>query len=366
MSKSWLIHIDNLFAPFYWLVKTISNAVSRQPRNIPKKVLIIKFFGMGSIVRIADVVDHIYPQPNITFLTLKKNQPLLTILGHPGIYIGSNPIFLVFEVIVLLFKVWSNSYLLIDCERKSNLAGILREILAFGKPKVYFDFGRSTNLKHRRIIDLNEHSSIKSLELALAPLGAPVRKSPPKATEVKNVVVNINAGDYLPERKYPSAHFKTLVSTLATTCPDWNFVFTGLKNEHAVVTSLVDDLELSEERLQNVAGSQSLEQFIDCINRADLVITNDSSPLHWANYLGVRCVAIWGPTSAEKVGYPDSSLMKNIGLKMDCSPCFAHPKSDVARYCDGKISCLNDLNPKVVAREILEWTSVKDTQIISA
>lgn len=85
-----------------------------------------------------------------------------------------------------------------------------------------------------------------------------------------------------------------------------------------------------------------------------MLITNDSGPMHLACYYETPTVAIWGPTSAILVGYPDSYRMRNVFIEKECSPCFIHPKSKVAQACSNRIDCFQELSPKKVLNAIFE------------
>ena len=72
IKTSTLVFIDGLFAPINRLFSSLSNMGVKR-RNETKNLLVIKFFGMGSIVRMAYVLKNSdVDLTNITLITLKK------------------------------------------------------------------------------------------------------------------------------------------------------------------------------------------------------------------------------------------------------------------------------------------------------
>jgi lipopolysaccharide heptosyltransferase I len=72
----------------------------------------------------------------------------------------------------------------------------------------------------------------------------------------------------------------------------------------------------------NLAGKTTLRQLTALLERAALVVANDSGPMHIAAALGRPLVAPFGPTSPVRTGpyrRPDSV----IRLDIPCSPCFS-------------------------------------------
>jgi heptosyltransferase-2 len=79
----------------------------------------------------------------------------------------------------------------------------------------------------------------------------------------------------------------------------------------------------------NACGALTLRQAADVIDRAALLVTNDSAPLHFAQAVGTPTVAIFGPT-VPAFGFgprgPRDRVVEVVGLM--CRPCSAHgPRS---------------------------------------
>jgi heptosyltransferase-1 len=71
----------------------------------------------------------------------------------------------------------------------------------------------------------------------------------------------------------------------------------------------------------NLAGKTSLRQLCALIERAAVVISNDSGPMHIAAALGRPLVAMFGPTNPTRTG-PYARGDAVLRLEIPCSPCY--------------------------------------------
>jgi len=72
------------------------------------------------------------------------------------------------------------------------------------------------------------------------------------------------------------------------------------------------------------AGKTSLKTLPALLERVDLLVTNDSGPMHIAAALGTPVVALFGPTNPGLTGpYGDGHIV--IRKEMECSPCLRGP-----------------------------------------
>lgn len=92
----------------------------------------------------------------------------------------------------------------------------------------------------------------------------------------------------------------------------------------------------------DLTGKTSLPELVALLERASLVIANDSGPMHIAAALGRPLVTLFGPTNPLRTGpfnRPDTVLR----LDIPCSPCYS-------RTCSHQ-SCLRWLGPMAVLAE---------------
>jgi heptosyltransferase I len=112
-------------------------------------------------------------------------------------------------------------------------------------------------------------------------------------------------------------------------------------NLQAVVAGSPDERSLAEQvrGATNVAGKTTLRQLVALLDRAALVVANDSGPMHMAAALGRPLVTPFGPTNPVRTG-PYRRDDAVIRLAIPCSPCYA-------RQCSHQ-SCLRWLEVESV------------------
>ena len=109
---------------------------------------------------------------------------------------------------------------------------------------------------------------------------------------------------------------------------NWNELIKRLDTQ-IVITGTKSDLKKAEgliknKKVINLVGKTSLRELMGVIKGAQLVVANDSSPIHIANALGVPAITVYTATSSKYGFYP------LIGAYLDnpapCSPCSPNPK----------------------------------------
>jgi lipopolysaccharide heptosyltransferase I len=96
------------------------------------------------------------------------------------------------------------------------------------------------------------------------------------------------------------------------------------------------------EGVVDLRGRTSLAELGAVLEHADLIIANDTGPMHLAAALGRRVITLMGPTDHRRTG-PYGTGHRILSTFPPCSPCF----SKVCRNPAGQI-CLRDLRPAEV------------------
>jgi lipopolysaccharide heptosyltransferase I len=99
---------------------------------------------------------------------------------------------------------------------------------------------------------------------------------------------------------------------------------------------------------RDLTGKTNLRQIVALLERAELVIANDTGPMHIAAALGRPLVSIYGPTSPYRTG-PFGRLDTVVHLDIPCSPCFG-------RHCS-HISCMRKLSSASIMEAVAEQLS---------
>ena len=85
----------------------------------------------------------------------------------------------------------------------------------------------------------------------------------------------------------------------------------------------------------NLVGKTSLRQLMAILARCDLLVTNDSGPMHVAAALGTAVAAIFGPTDPTTTS-PFSPSSRLVRKAVDCSPC-------LLRDCPSDHRCMSEI-----------------------
>jgi ADP-heptose:LPS heptosyltransferase len=102
-----------------------------------------------------------------------------------------------------------------------------------------------------------------------------------------------------------------------------------------------------------IAETPTIEALIKVIKSAELVITNDSGPMHLAVALGVPVMAIFGGTVKQLGFYPIFSDCTVLENELPCRPCHIHGFSKCPR---GHFKCMREISVQTVyeaAKKIL-------------
>ena len=162
--------------------------------------------------------------------------------------------------------------------------------------------------------------------------------------EDKKVVV-LAPGSKWFTKQWPVEYFNKLAENLKK-----------LSNVRLIVVGGKDEINLpiEKENIIDMRGKTSLLELADILSRADVVVTNDSSPIHIASaFKKPKIFALFGPT-IEKFGFFPWSLNSKVfqvdGLK--CRPCGIHG----GKSCPEKhFKCMRDILPEEVFNEIKEY-----------
>lgn len=84
------------------------------------------------------------------------------------------------------------------------------------------------------------------------------------------------------------------------------------------------------------------------MRRCNLFITNDSSLMHISSALGLKVIAIIGPTNVNYI-HPWNTEHKIVSLNLECAPCFYYsPKPLICTRTDVQFKCIKELTPEMV------------------
>ena len=198
----------------------------------------------------------------------------------------------------------------------------------------------------------------------LPPLGVPVHKNfvwlperPQIAADVNqkwfqensklkthnSKLILIQPGARWKNKRWPAKYFAELVRALAGNFPNARFGILGDKSDQPLGEMIS---QAAPEKTLNLCGATTLPEMIEWVRRCDLLVTNDTGPMHVAAALGRPLVALFGPTEPRRTG-PYGQLQNVLRLNLPCSPCM---KSDCAY--EKTDECLRALSPSAVLARV--------------
>jgi len=128
-------------------------------------------------------------------------------------------------------------------------------------------------------------------------------------------VVVLHVGANWPHKQWPSERFAALANRLSD--QGGSVVLTGGPEDRRVIEAI---LPRFAPRPVVLAGTTTLRQLAACLERADLVVANDTGVLHIASALGRPTVGLYGPTSPTITG-PLGDPRRNLVVHHpDCCP----------------------------------------------
>ncbi|MBL7131106.1 MAG: lipopolysaccharide heptosyltransferase II [Candidatus Omnitrophica bacterium] len=154
-------------------------------------------------------------------------------------------------------------------------------------------------------------------------------------------VVAINPGGNWNLKRWPKGHFAELADKLVSDL-DVKIIITGAKK----------DIRLAEE-ISNLmkakpiifCGKTTLKQLAALFKKVNLVISADSGPMHIANALGAKLIALFGPTSPGITGPYNKENCIILKSEVNCKiPCYILD-------CKNNI-CMKNIKPDEVLGEI--------------
>jgi len=132
------------------------------------------------------------------------------------------------------------------------------------------------------------------------------------------VLLNANAGDLLPIRRWADERYVLLAHRLLNHDPELHIALTGAKSEQAGAEILAGDVDSN--RCVSVAGHTTLTELFALYSLSEVMVTNDSGPAHYATLTDIDVVTLFGPESPDIFGArSDRSHLLWAGLA--CSPC---------------------------------------------
>jgi ADP-heptose:LPS heptosyltransferase len=179
---------------------------------------------------------------------------------------------------------------------------------------------------------------------AIAVMRTRIRQEYPAYDETRHriVLINPNASDLLPQRRWMPEHFVTVMKELLADDQHLLILITGAPAEREGASRLRQ--KVGDARCINFAGCHRLEDLPALYQIAELMLTNDSGPGHFSSVTRLRTFVLFGPETPKLYGSLGNSTP--IYASLACSPCVSatnHRKTP----CTDNV-CLQVIQPATV------------------
>jgi heptosyltransferase II len=142
-------------------------------------------------------------------------------------------------------------------------------------------------------------SFLRSFGLDAAPDFAPFRLATAGPRPAAPVIGLICGSENSPEKRWPAAHWQSLIRRIATAHPAARFRLYGTVNDRSLTAEISRGLAPA---VEDLAGHTGLAAFAASLVECAGLVTNDTGGMHLANALGVPVLALFGPTNPRRTG----------------------------------------------------------------
>lgn len=354
-------------SPVVALIDSIKNVFSRGPQT-PKRLLFIELSEMGSAILVDPAMRNAQARgAELFFLIFKSNRASLTLLNTvkpENIFtIDSSSLGgLIKDTLRFLWIArWKRIDTVIDLELFSRFTALLTGLCGARRRVGYHIFhgeGLWRGFMLTRKVHYNPHIHItknflslihaafaKEIEVpfskihiadsevkleqavihpeALEKVRARIEKKAKEANisyeHGKNrlILINPNASDLLPQRRWAQQRFSELIQAVHQRYPEDLILITGSPAEFVYVDKV--RAVANVKNALNFAGQVSFAELPPLYTLSDVMVTNDSGPGHFSAVTPLRTVVLFGPETPALYGSVGNSIA--ITANLACSPC---------------------------------------------
>ncbi len=354
-------------SPIVALMDAIKNIFSRDPQS-PKRLLFIELSEMGSAILVDPAMRNAQARgAELFFLIFKSNRASLTLLNTvkpENIFtIDSSSLGgLIKDTLrFLIVARFRRIDTVIDLELFSRFTALLTGLCGARRRVGYHIFhgeGLWRGFMLTRKVHYNPHIHItknflslihaafaKEIEVPFSKIQIPdsevkleqavinpdvmkkvLSRIEKKAAEAgisythgkdRLILINPNASDLLPQRRWAQQRFSELIQAVNQRYPNDLILITGSPAEFVYVDKV--RFVANVKNALNFAGQVTFSELPPLYTLSDVMVTNDSGPGHFSAVTPLRTVVLFGPETPALYGSIGNSIA--ITANLACSPC---------------------------------------------
>ena len=354
-------------SPIVALMDAIKNIFSRNPQS-PKRLLFIELSEMGSAILVDPAMRNAQARgAELFFLIFKSNRASLTLLNtvkpeniftiDSSSLVGLMKDTLRFLIVARFRRIDT----VIDLELFSRFTALLTGLCGARRRVGYHIFhgeGLWRGFMLTRKVHYNPHIHItknflslihaafaQKIEVPFSKIHIPdsevkleqaiinpdvmkkvLSRIEQKASEAgipytygkdRLILINPNASDLLPQRRWAQQRFSELIQAVHQRYPNDLILITGSPAEFVYVDKVRSVANVKN--ALNFAGQVTFAELPPLYTLSDVMVTNDSGPGHFSAVTPLRTVVLFGPETPALYGSIGNSIA--ITANLACSPC---------------------------------------------
>ena len=389
------------------LFRKLGDLFSSAPDSKPRKIAIIKLVEQGATVVAAPAIERaveLVGRENMYFVVFTQNRPILDLLdlipSENVIAIRSNSLFSVAIDTLRAIHVLRQQQVdtAVDFEFFSRFSAALAYLSGARRRIGFHSFAgeagyRGDLMTHKVAYNIRLHASqtyhmlINTTTMTPDQLpamnfvppekldGAKFYPEPDDIVSVRLmlsqrfggklparlVLLNANAGDLLPIRRWPDERYTELAQRLLDYDSQLSIALTGAPDEREHAEVLAG--KVASNRCVSVAGLTTLKELFTLYGLSDVMVTNDSGPAHYASTTSIDVITLFGPESPACFGArSERSHLMWAGLA--CSPCVNAFNQRVTTCTDNL--CMQAISVDEVFEKVTSVLAQRDANPVTA
>lgn len=339
-----------------------------------KRVLLIHTAFLGDVILVTPLIETLLSTGNID-LDVVVNPAAANILEHhPGLrklwrYDKRGSDSGLKGLMRLAKKLREQKYNIVLSPHRSLRSAVLAYMT--GAPvRIGFNTSAGRFLFNRKVTYLKDvHEIDRNLEFATA-LNIVSHKREPRVVSSKDDIALVNhlweennleesgpvvalaPGSVWATKRWPDKYYARVARSL------------GQQGLVPILIGSAEDMQLCQSisdqagvRLVNFAGHLTLTQTAALLSRCELLVSNDSAPMHLATAVKTPVMAIFGPTVKAFGFYPTGPRDQVVELELKCRPCGLHGGNSCPI---STFECMLGIEPGVVTEKIFNLLEVYD------
>ena len=382
ISIQRLQRADRLLGPAALALLAPLRAAARRDRAAVKRILVMKFWGIGSLQLMTPAVRALrerFPGARIELLTLRQNRGFAEATGvFDGVTTldvgGAGWARLFFRIAALVLELRRRRYdAAFDFEFLTRFSAVVALLSGAPARHGFVSARARRGAIHTVTVPFraDRHVAENFLGLVGAPDAAVAASDlvPPRIERRDRVeaacalleaglegdgplvVLNPNAGALALERRWPAERFSEVARALLRD-DGARIALIGTADERGLCAEIAAPLQAAHAgRVADLAGRLSMGGLAALLVEARAFLTNDSGPMHVAAALGVPTIALFGPETPVAYG-PIGARATWLWRPPSCSPCINVDDNKRLVCCRESAECMTAIDVRAVLRAV--------------